>query len=142
MEWISNIINGSNGKFTLIFILIILVSLFYGISKGSISFSGHGLQVGNGKQLLIAELDLGRALVDAIPVNPLDYELLHTVEVLYNQIERWIVINNITDSDFYIHTKQLIVRAIPNIDKLLDDPDKFTEIVIRELVSLKKSFKG
>lgn len=139
---VSGIINGQNGLFTLILIAVIIIQVFWFIKKGGISYQGHGLRIGaNSKKLLIAELELGRALVDAIPVKPDDFELLHTVELLYNQIEKWIVINNITDDSYYIHTKQLIVRAIPNIDKLLEDSDKFTEVIINELVSLKKAYK-
>ena len=141
MEWLASILNGGNIIPILIFVALVLIGVYYVIKKGFIRFQAHGLLIGNDKRLLIAELELGRALVDSIPVDNNDFELLHTVEMLYNQIEKWIVVNNITDAEWYVRNKQIIVRSIPNIYKILEDPDLFVNMTIKELVSLKKSWR-
>ena len=50
MDWLANILNGINGRFTLIIVLFILVQLFISIRRGNISFNRFGLQVGKTRE--------------------------------------------------------------------------------------------
>ncbi len=140
MEWISNIINGGNGKFTLVFILIILVSLFYLIKNGTVNFNGHGLQVGKTREselrIVREQLQYMEQIVNGslskIPENLRTGEYFYKVKYWWSKLadacESIIIYNHLTTDEVYIKLKQesfynLMLAVIDDKDEYWKSPE-------------------
>jgi hypothetical protein len=141
MDWLATILTSSNAVTSIVGFIIVIVLLAILSSLGLVSFKGNRLSIGkesDDRKLLIDEMTLARAMVDCIPVEHDDWKKRVIVEDIYNKIQDWIVKNNIRNTPQYITAKQYAIKSIKNVFEVLEDPDSFVEVLINELVELKK----
>lgn len=118
MDWLANILNGINGRFTLIIVLFILVQLFISIRRGNISFNRFGLQVGKTReselrivreQLQYMEQILNGTLSkvpEELRTGDNFYKAKYWWSKLGDFLEGLIVYNHLTYDETYIKLKQ------------------------------------
>lgn len=140
MEWVSNIINGSNGKFTLIVILGILLETLYLIKNGTINFNGHGLQVGKTREselrIVREQLQYMEQIINGslskVPEKLRSGEYFYKVKYWWSKwqdsCENIIIYNHLTKDDIYIKLKQestynLMLSVINDEDAYWKSPE-------------------
>lgn len=152
MEWISNIINGGNGKFTLIVVLGVLLGILYLIRNGTVNFNGHGLQVGKTREselrIVREQLQYMEQIVNGslskIPENLRTGEYFYKVKYWWSKLadymESTIVYNHLTTDEVYIKLKQdgaynLMLAVVDDEDEYWKSPE-FRGLIYNTIGSL------
>lgn len=153
MEWVTNIINGSNGKFVIIFISIVVLFAIIGIKKGFINLNIKGIKIGAREtelKVLRVQMQTMNTRLDATikQIPPHLREGLHYYRAKYiiskvkDIFEETLVYNHITDDDLYINLKQELVYN--TVLKLTDDEfftkENFKEYLYKLVEDLIKQF--
>lgn len=163
MEWISNIINGGNGKFTLIVVLGVLLGILYLIRNGTVNFNGHGLQVGKTREselrIVREQLQYMEQILDGtlskIP------EKLRTGDYYYRSRYWWsklkdyweklVVYNHLTTDEVYIRLKQdgtynIALSVVDDSDEYWSSPEfrgliyNTVKELIEDLVKVRETY--
>lgn len=145
MDWLTNIINGSNGLFVLLFTIIIFFIGIILVKKGILSFQGKGVSLGiQNKERVILQRQTTyiHTQVDAI-ANKLNkqhptfdkYRTFYICKCIEIEMIRSIHYNHIEDSDGYIDDRFVQLLAI--IQKKAEDDFFFTkefEMFLRDII--------
>lgn len=161
-SWIATILTSTNAIPLVLLVILFVVILAVLAKKGIISFSGHGLAVGNDEnerriirqqiEYTKAELELfvQQLIIDYEKVEGWDLnKCLYAKELVYDIYMETISFNHITTDDFYIKGK--CIKILAEISKVVL-PDNFkteefnskiekeTEKIIKNLVEIRKYY--
>lgn len=153
MEWLSSFA-GLSGLPALILVFAVVLIMLFAIKKGWISFSGHGLKVGETipRELIRNQWELAQTTCEAQfakirPYCETDVEAKYLISKINDIFQAAIVYNYMSTNENYITAKQhLVLNSIrkrssnPHFQSLEfeDCCNRFTENLIKDLVRMKE----
>ena len=145
---------GKDGLPVLITVVAIILILMFAVKKGWVSFSGHGLEVGEKvpRELIRNQWEYALTACEAqfAKIRPhckSDLEAKYLIAKVNDILQAAIVYNFMSENESYVKAKQSLV--LNNIQKLADDPyffsddfkaccNRFVENLIKDLVRMKR----
>jgi len=139
MDWLANLINGTNGIFALLFGLVALVILVYLVKSGMLNFNAKGLSISTRER----ELDLIRkqiqyvnnrmdATIRDLPVRLTEglhyYFAKYVISKVKDCFEEAIIYNNMEEGSYIELKQELIYNVVLKITK--DDYFKSPEFKV------------
>lgn len=139
MEWLANLINGTNGIFALLFGLVALVILVYLVKSGMLNFNAKGLSISTREK----ELDLIRkqlqyvnnrmdATIRDLPVRLTEglhyYFAKYVISKVKDCFEEAVIYNNMEEGSYIELKQELIYNVVLKITK--DDYFKSPEFKV------------
>lgn len=139
MDWLANLINGTNGIFALLFGLVALVILVYLVKSGMLNFNAKGLRISTRER----ELDLIRkqlqyvnnrmdATIRDLPVRLTEglhyYFAKYVISKVKDCFEEAIIYNNMEEGSYIELKQELIYNVVLKITK--DDYFKSPEFKV------------
>lgn len=131
MEWLATILNGSNGLALIILVALVIGLIYRGIKKGTFSFNGHGVTIGqtreNELRIVREQLQHMERIADAtindIPAHLREglhyYRAKYVISKFKDFMEVLIIYNHITKDETYVSLKQQEAYAL--VMKITDD---------------------
>lgn len=161
MAWLTEMVNGQNGKIVIFLFIAVIVAFIIGVKKGWVNLNVKGVKIGAREtelKVLRTQMQMMNTRLDAT-IKSLPHHLregLHYYRAMYviskvkDIFEETLIYNHITDDDVYILLKQELVYN--TILKLTDDDyftnDSFKEYIydlvadiIRQFVKIRRQYE-
>ena len=146
----------SNGVWSLLTVVFIVIVLIVLIKKGILSFKGYGVSLGTatseakirGMQQLFSK-SLFESTISDLPEECEKYHKLFVISQCLDEVERMIRENHIIDDDTYVETEYQILYSIilkhTTLDYFRQDDFKaylhdLVERLVKQLVKIRKQY--
>lgn len=157
-EAFSNVLTSANLVPLLIGIGVVLLVLTILVKKGYVSLDYKGVKVGiaeNERKIMRQQMEycshICTTFIDQqnLPPDCDTYRIMWVNELLFDEMNKWICYNHISDDKFYIENKQEIIWAIivANTEKDFFHSDELKKLVfdevdriIKHLVEIRKFY--
>lgn len=111
-EAISQVLNGHNGAFILVAVLIVVFVLVYLSRKGGFAIHTHAFSLGGAdreREIIRHQIEIAHAssfeLPEILGLDFTEYLTKYMIERVYDKVVEWIIFNHISSSPIYIESK-------------------------------------
>lgn len=129
---IANIVNGGNGIFILVFVLIVIIIAMLLSKSGMLNIHTSSFSLGavtREREIIMRQIETAHTYIieamDMLEVDGNDYHIKYIFERIYDKVVEWVLFNHISTNQIYLDSKSM---AVYNLIVSLNPPKSFDMI--------------